>query len=215
MPKKTAAVAPTRKPRVRRTPQQAKALILEAAIHVFSIRGPDAVGLKEVAHEAGVSHALITHYFGTYDGLVEAAVLECGARLRQRVIESVRASVDATPETILQLYLDAVLEPWYGRLVSWALISDHEGTNSHASQLAPDMKVIASAMHGLLVKQAGPDFGRAQSDALLVALWSMAFGYAAANQFFWRALGRSPGARRDRELREAMGAMTRAMFGGS
>ena len=35
---------------------------------------PDAVGLREIAATAGVSHGLVTHYFSTYDGLVAAVI---------------------------------------------------------------------------------------------------------------------------------------------
>ena len=62
------------KKRVRRSPDEARTLILDAADRVFAKKLPDAVGLKDVAREAGVSHALVTHYFGTYDGLVEATL---------------------------------------------------------------------------------------------------------------------------------------------
>src|SRR5262249_27617645 len=61
-------------PRRRRTPERARQEILDAAERVFARSQPDQVGLKEVAREAGVSHALITHYFGTYAGLLEAAL---------------------------------------------------------------------------------------------------------------------------------------------
>ena len=60
--------------RVRRSPEEARTLILDAADAVFREHLPDAVGLKEVAKAAGVSHALVTHYFGTYANLVEAAL---------------------------------------------------------------------------------------------------------------------------------------------
>jgi AcrR family transcriptional regulator len=61
-----------REKRVRRTPEEARTLILDAADSVFREHLPDVVGLKDVARAAGVSHALVTHYFGTYAGLVAA-----------------------------------------------------------------------------------------------------------------------------------------------
>lgn len=198
--------------RVRRAPEQSRALILEAAIRVLSRQGPEAVGLKQVAVEAGVSHALVVHYFGSYDALVESAVQECAARLRRRLIEHLRAAPDLTPASLMQLYLDAVLEPWYGRLVSWALLSDHEGGRSFAAQLVPEVKLIAEGTYGLL-KQRKPSFTRAQSDTFMVALWSLAVGYVAGNGFFWRALGRAPGPQRDRELRDAVGQLVTALLG--
>ena len=205
-----APAAPAR--RVRRSPEESRALILEAAIRVLSRRGPEAVGLKDVAAEAGVSHALVVHYFGTYDALVEVAVLECAARLRRRLLERMGAAQDSTPASLMRIYLEAALEPWYGRLVSWALLSDHEGTKSFAAQLAPEIEQIAAGTHQLL-RQRAPGISRARSEAFIVALWSLAVGYVAGNGFFWRALGRSPGPQRDRELRAAVDALVTALVG--
>ena len=89
--------------RVRRNPEQARANILEAAIRVLSKQGPDAVGLKEVAAEAGVSHALVTHYFKTYETLVDATVQEAMLRLRTRLIDAMVTAEDPTPESMVQL----------------------------------------------------------------------------------------------------------------
>src|SRR6185503_1118148 len=68
------AAGEERTARRRRDPATARQELLDAAERVFAQRQPDRVGLKEVAREAGVSHALITHYFGTYAGLLEATL---------------------------------------------------------------------------------------------------------------------------------------------
>jgi hypothetical protein len=83
-----------------------------------------------------------------------------------------------------------------------------------AAQIMPDMKQLAAATEKMLATRLDPPPSRAQVEALIVAVWSMAIGYIAGNAFFWRAFGRTPGPRRDRELRDAVGTMTRAMFGG-
>jgi hypothetical protein len=90
-------------------------------------------------------------------------------------------------------------------------VDHHEGESSFAAQLVPEVKLIAEGTYGL-VKQRAPGFTRAQSDAFMVALWSMAVGYVAGNGFFWRALGRAPGPQRDRELRNAVGQLVSALL---
>ena len=75
----------TRTRRKRRSPEEARRLILDAAEHVFSERGPDAAGLKLVAAQAGVTHGLVTHYFRTYDALVEATMERATTRARERL----------------------------------------------------------------------------------------------------------------------------------
>lgn len=198
--------------RVRRTPEKARELILEAAIRVLSKQGPDAVGLKEIASEAGVSHALVTHYFGTYEALKQATLVACLARLRTSILEQLQRAPDPTPEQLVQFYFDAALEPWYGRLVSWALLSDREGETSQAALIAEDMKRIAGATRTILSRRSRQPLTRAQAEVFVVTLWASVIGYVAGNGFFWRALDRKPGAARDREVRETLSMLARAMF---
>lgn len=47
----------------------ARATIRNAALRLFAERGPDAVTVREIAAQAGVSPALILHHFGSKDGL--------------------------------------------------------------------------------------------------------------------------------------------------
>jgi AcrR family transcriptional regulator len=215
MPARAPRAAPKKaapKKRVRRNPEEARAHILEAAIRVISKRGAHAVGLKDVALEAGVSHALVTHYFKTYEALVDNAVAQTVARLRAKLIETAIATENPSPATMVQVYLDTALEPWYGRLASWALFSEHAG-DDFATRFAPDMTVLVDAVEKVLVARMKPPPSRAQVEAIVVAVWSLAIGYVAGNNFFWRAVGRKPGPRRDRDIREAVGIFARAMFG--
>jgi len=47
----------------------ARANIRNAALRLFADRGPDAVTVREIATQAGVSPALVLHHFGSKDGL--------------------------------------------------------------------------------------------------------------------------------------------------
>src|SRR5215813_12722092 len=76
--------------RRRRPPELARQEILDAAERVFAGFQPDQVGLKEVAREAGVSHALITHYFGTYAGLIDAALERRTRATRESILARLR-----------------------------------------------------------------------------------------------------------------------------
>src|SRR5687768_3387856 len=77
-------------PRRRRSPELARQEILDASERVFVDFQPDQVGLKEVAREAGVSHALITHYFGTFANMIEAVLERRVGGLRARILEKLR-----------------------------------------------------------------------------------------------------------------------------
>jgi AcrR family transcriptional regulator len=47
----------------------ARATIRNAALRLFAELGPDAVTVREIAKQAGVSPALVLHHFGSKDGL--------------------------------------------------------------------------------------------------------------------------------------------------
>lgn len=68
-----------------------EAAILDAAWALFARTGPDGASLRDVARDAGCTHALVARYFGSKDGLV-AAVSD---RLADRVSSTV-VGVEAT-----------------------------------------------------------------------------------------------------------------------
>jgi AcrR family transcriptional regulator len=73
--RKTARKAPKNQQnkRIRRTPEDARAHILDAAEAILAKGGgPAALRLQDVAHQAGVSHPTILHHFGSREGLVRA-----------------------------------------------------------------------------------------------------------------------------------------------
>jgi AcrR family transcriptional regulator len=203
--------APAQKKRVRRTPEQARQHILESAVRTLSKHGPATCTLKDVAAEAGISHALITHYFGTYEALVEAAVAEAMGKLRERLLTRMMKLHKPTPDMMVQLYFDIALEPWYGRLVSWAFMNDHDTSSVYFKELVPQMKLLAAATEYVFSDTPGGAPTREQSEALLVSVWSMVVGYVAGNAFFWHAMGRQPGPARDRAVRDVVGALARGL----
>ena len=208
--------APAKRKRIRRSPEDARRHILEAAVRTMSQRGPAASGLKEVAAEAGVSHALIAHYFGTYEALVEEAVGETMRSMRERLIKRMMTEPNPSPDRMAQLYFDLALKPWYGRLVSWALFSDHDASSNYVKQIVPDMKLMAAATEYVFNANAGNELKvtTEQAEALLVSLWALVVGYVAGQQFFWNALGKKPGPARDRAVREVIGALARSPLAG-
>src|SRR5438094_3939669 len=118
-----------RKPaRRRRTPEVARQELLDAAERVFAHAHPDRVGLKDIAREAGTSHALITHYFGTYAGLIEAALERRIRRLRETIVTKLReAGAISRPVELLAMLFRALDDPVHLRLVKWLVASERPG----------------------------------------------------------------------------------------
>src|ERR1700758_4498677 len=72
--------------RVRRTSDEARRLILEAAQAAIARTGPEGLRLHDIAAAAGVSHPLILHHFGSRAGLVRALTREAIIELRDKQV---------------------------------------------------------------------------------------------------------------------------------
>ncbi|MFB7744595.1 TetR/AcrR family transcriptional regulator [Streptomyces sp. NPDC056132] len=103
--------------RVRRTPDEARRQILEAAAKLLSTGGPGAVQVRAVAAEVGVSDAAVNHHFGTREQLLSALLRFGGAKLKSEL----RAALDAWDDdqaadpgglvrALLALYADGFAE---------------------------------------------------------------------------------------------------------
>jgi AcrR family transcriptional regulator len=196
------APAKGRPKRLRRDPKDAKALILQAAVRVLSERGPDAVGLKEVAQEAGVSHALVTHYFGSYEALVDATIQDCTRQIREKMLSRAASLTELTPYNLISAYLEIALEPWYAKLITLVILARRDRAAVHAGLLAPDMKLITQAIQKFAKspREGGPSLR--QIEATIVAGWALGVGYAAGRDFFWNAMGREWTPQRDRDVKD-------------
>lgn len=78
------SVAPKR---IRRTPEEARRVILDAAESVIARNGPGGLRLQEVAEAAGVSHPTILHHFESREGLMKA--------LNRRTLDNLGAVLSA------------------------------------------------------------------------------------------------------------------------
>ena len=122
MASKRKAGAPVERVRRRRSPEQAQEEILGAAARLFLAHGPERVSLMDVAREAGVSHALVSHYFGTFDALVETVVLRhVGGRLGA-LLERLRESGPRPTEELVREVFAVHEDPLFARVGLWALL---------------------------------------------------------------------------------------------
>ena len=175
---------------MRRSPEDARALILDAAEKQFSTRGPDASGLKDVAKRAGVSHGLITHYFGTYDLLVIAVLDRRVVRAREQAVKLLAESPPG-PELMLQFLVGYLSDPLHVRLITWALLTGKEDAllPLSAGALRPIMDAIAQRRRS----EFGPKSAKVETVELDIAVSLAAgFGFALGRDLFARALGRPP-----------------------
>jgi AcrR family transcriptional regulator len=89
--------------RIRRQPEDAKRLILDAAEACMTAGGPAGLRLQDVARAAGVSHPTILHHFGSREGLVRALNLRSLEMLRNNVVARL-SSAQSGDENIRQTF---------------------------------------------------------------------------------------------------------------
>ncbi|WP_433714984.1 TetR/AcrR family transcriptional regulator [Nocardia sp. CA-084685] len=68
--------------RVRRSPEQARQVILEAAERLLAEGGVTAVEMRAVATAVGMTDAGVYHHFGSRDSLLEALLRQGGRKIR-------------------------------------------------------------------------------------------------------------------------------------
>lgn len=122
--------------------------ILDRAIEVFAARGADRTSLRSIASAVGVTHAALTHYFGSLEELLVAVYRESTAPARQhpdalpadatpveRMIESARTNREVPG--LVQLY---------SMLVATALEEGHPAAREFATtrfaRLRTDMAAL-------------------------------------------------------------------------
>jgi AcrR family transcriptional regulator len=200
-------------PRRRRSPELARQEILDAAERVFARSQPDQVGLKEVAREAGVSHALITHYFGTYGGLIESALERRQRAIREGTLVRLREpDALSRPGELLELLFHTLQDPVHLRLMRWMLASERPAA-SHA--LALQDRGLATIAEQVARALAGGAPGPALLDEVeltLLTAVSAAYGYALARDALAAALGREPTGALDDQVRNTLAAMVQSQI---
>lgn len=108
--------------------------ILDRAIEVFAERGADRTSLRAIAREVGVTHAALTHYFGSLEELLVAVYEESNAPGRQPE----PPTDDATP---VEMMIESArinravpgLVQLYSTLVAAALEEGHPAARTFAT----------------------------------------------------------------------------------
>lgn len=196
------------KKRIRRSPEEARALILDAARKLLAEHGPAAVKLKDVAKAAGVSHGLVTHYFGTVDALVEAALEDHLRTMRARLMERLAES-DGTVEAFVDELFESIAHPLYGRLLLWSMMTgrltspDGLPARDQGLRKAADMFEAWAEARGEKVDR------EALVQTLLIGL-SAALGYVLGRDALWAALDEEPTQERDAQVRARLAEGLRA-----
>ncbi len=195
---------PTRR---RRDPEEARGELLDAADRLLAERPPDAVGLADIARDAGVSHALVSHYFGTYVGVVDAVLERRRAAVRARMMERIAKADLVDPDELLDALFEALSDRTFVRLSLWALAAERPSASETFPLHSQGMRLVAEAIVERLGDRRAET--RKRIEQALVVAGSAALGYVVARGGWMAALGREPSAAFDRSVRRALGEMLR------
>lgn len=196
--------------RRRRSPEVARQELLDAAEKVFADNQPDQVGLKDIARAAGTSHALITHYFGTYAGLIEATLDRRMTALREQIRERLRdASMLAHPEQLIALLFRALEDSVHMRLVRWLLASERPSA-AHAFGLSANgIQLIAVQIASALVPEPSREVLDKVELAMMTAV-AAAYGYAIGKYALIGSAGKQPSRELDDQVQATLTQMVQA-----
>ncbi|MFF7440162.1 TetR family transcriptional regulator [Streptomyces sp. NPDC008122] len=203
--------------RRRRTPDEARAEILDAATELIARHGPDGVGLRRVAEAAGVTHGLVTHYFGTYRALVRAVLERENERKRELVRARMRADGSVPYATgMTEVLFEILADERYVRLWTWSqlhALGDGPAPDS-PTDLSRLVDVIEEGVRSVLPPPEGPD--RSRIEQLVLLAMSGAYGYALGRRYWLTDLGHDPDRpEHDTAYRTALSSALAAYIGGS
>ena len=192
--------------RPRRTPEDARQLILDAARDQLADTGPEGLRLQEIAARAGISHPLILHHFGSRAGLVRALTEEAARELRDRLIAAMAAG-DASLEQQLDRVFEAFRDGLAQRL-AWLATVEPQPDGAAAAMI---MRDIADVVHARRIAAAPPGavVDRADTEALLHLVAAAAFGDAVFGPRLRRSAGQMPSDDTDRHFRRWFAALIR------
>jgi AcrR family transcriptional regulator len=199
-----------RRERRRRSPEVARQELLDAAERVFLEFAPEQVGLKEIAREAGVSHALITHYFGTYAGLIEATLQRRLNALRETMVARLgEAGALTRPDELLAILFTTFEDPIHLRLMKW-MVSMERANAMHAIAMQHQgLQVVARQIAHAVRPDPSADAIETIEVTLMTSV-AAALGYAIAKYALAGAAGKQVGLALDERVRKTLAAMVRS-----
>ncbi|MES1989997.1 MAG: TetR/AcrR family transcriptional regulator [Pseudomonadota bacterium] len=169
--------------RVRRSAEEARRLILDAAEERLAAQGPEGIRLQDIARDVGISHPAILHHFESREGLVAALIARTSIQLRDKILSALKSNHGTDDHVnandIISNVFQALSDKGTARLLSWMLLT---GRRTEHSTSGPLVMEIADELHtqrtegAALGGRPAPD----REDTLFIAMLtaSAAFGDA-------------------------------------
>jgi AcrR family transcriptional regulator len=130
--------------RRRRTGEEARTAILDAAERLLVVSGPAGIRLQEVARDVGVSHPTVLHHFGNREGLIEAVVARALDSLHAGLLAAVQEAPKGRDQVaaMLESVHEALVEGGHARAFLWLALSGYAPAMEHLR-----VRSLAEAVH--------------------------------------------------------------------
>jgi len=174
-------------PRGRAGREQTTAAILDAAEKLFSERGFTAVTVRDIAADAGVSHALVHRYLGSKEQVYKAML-----RRRETVIRDVAPAEDDLLEATKLMLREAVLnQRAYVRLLTHSALHglSYERT---IGRFAATERLVELAREVAAAEGDARDPDAPDPRFVIASLVAMLMGWSAAREWVFRAAELEP-----------------------
>jgi len=122
------ATKTSRKKHVRRSPEEAKAKILEACAKILREEGPEALKLDRIAKVSGYTSPVALHHFGSASNVKKALILQMMENMLKDlnlIIQESGERREAMWDIAIEELFDFYKDPVYIKLITW-LVSTNQ-----------------------------------------------------------------------------------------
>jgi AcrR family transcriptional regulator len=157
-------------PRLRRSAEEARELILDGAEKQLAAVGPAGIRLQELATEVGISHPTILHHFGNREALVEAVVNRALEALQRDVLAALASEqfeeVEATE--LVSTVMRTLADRGHARLLAWLALEGRSPQDENQM-----LRQLARMVHARRLVETDPEANE-EDTLFVVVLMSLA-----------------------------------------
>ncbi len=188
------ATPPKTARRVRRTGEEARRLILDAAEKRLAKIGPEGIRLQDIAKDVGISHPAILHHFQNREGLVAALVERTMAHLRDALMGVISRGQTGEIDTgaMLDEVFSTLSDRGHARLLAWLILTgrvDPESRGDGHEMLSELTELVHEFSARQAAKQGHPVPDKAETRFFILLSAMAAFGEAIVGKQMYRAAG--------------------------
>jgi len=176
--------------RRRRTPEEARAEILDAAEAILMDSGPADLKFQKIAAEARISQSNIHHHFGGVLEIKKALADRMLAHLTQELAGALTVSRDKDPDTRITKAFHAIYsivsQRRFARLISWLSLSSHV---DHVVYFVEPIQVIQKLVVNEFENVMDTDKAEEHAKAIVFQVAATAVGDGLIREYLAPALG--------------------------